>query len=215
MEDETSILLGFQDLEDDAISLCSISSPPLISETCNGSSFPSLLKDDGFEFSNINRSSGSVPHVDRILFCGKIIPFENPRYLLQRNFSFKRLRGSDGFESGEAHKLARSESLRFPSAKVASAAPEVGSCRYSVGSGRKFKALFGVSKFPARMDMDDIRKRQSRLAPAPLFPAGSDIALATGEGSGHSHWGLVRPLRCRSLLVSALARASLGCIRHV
>ncbi|KAK4798971.1 hypothetical protein SAY86_024336 [Trapa natans] len=216
MEDETSILFGFQDLEDDALSLCNLSSPPFISETYSGPSSPSPLKEDAFEFSNTCQSSGSVCHVDSILFCGKIIPFENPRYLLQRNFSFKRLRSSAGFESGEAHQLTRSDSLLFQSPKAAAPPPPaVGSFRYSSGSGGKLKALFGVTKFPARMDMDDIRKRQSRQAPAPLFPAGSDIALATSEGTGRSHWGLLRPLRCRSLLVSALARTSLGCIRHV
>ncbi|OWM70166.1 hypothetical protein CDL15_Pgr026016 [Punica granatum] len=223
MEDDTSSILSFQDdLQEDALSLCDLSSNAFSEVTDDndpycGSFFPSPSR-DAFEFSITEPSAETVSHVDTILFCGKAIPFEQPRHLHRSDSSFKRL--CRRVDSGPAW-LPRSGSLRSPISKAAVvAAPAAGSCRYSTSSGREYKAIIGVTKFQSRMDMGEIRKRQSRQAPAPLFPAGTDgveldSAMATGGRRGHGHWGLLRPLRCRSHLVGALARVSIGCMRHV
>ena len=91
----------------------------------------------------------------------------------------------------------------------------------SCSSLRKHKVLIGLAKIPPTMELSDIKKRQSRKNPSPMFPpvAADDLKVVdAGEGCsagcrrGH-HWSLLRPLRCRARLVSALAKAS--CIPHV
>lgn len=66
--------------------------------------------------------------------------------------------------------------------------------------------LIGLVKYQPEMDLSEIRKRQSRRAPAPMFPVmkgGEQSALADGKsGSAKGHWGLMRMVRCRFHLLS-------------
>ncbi|XP_022743912.1 uncharacterized protein LOC111294853 [Durio zibethinus] len=93
----------------------------------------------------------------------------------------------------------------------------------SCSSLRKYKVLIGLAKIPPKMDLSDMKKRQSRRNPSPMFPPvpiGDLQVVEAGNGCGAGgkrghHWNLLRPLRCRVHLASALAKASLGCIPHV
>ncbi|OMO71638.1 hypothetical protein CCACVL1_18116 [Corchorus capsularis] len=99
------------------------------------------------------------------------------------------------------------------------------SCSSSSSSLKKHKVFIGLKTIPQKMELSDIKKRQVRKSPSPMFPpvpAGSLELMAAGDGcrgggaGGRSHhWGLLRPLRCRAHFASALAKASLGCIPHV
>ncbi|KAB1993376.1 hypothetical protein ERO13_D13G023700v2 [Gossypium hirsutum] len=89
---------------------------------------------------------------------------------------------------------------------------------------RKHKALIGITKIEPKMELSDMKKRQSRRNhPLPMFPpmANGDMAVVdTGDGCnaggkrGH-RWSLLKPLRCRPNLFSTATKASLGCIPRV
>ncbi|KAL3579298.1 hypothetical protein D5086_020802 [Populus alba] len=67
----------------------------------------------------------------------------------------------------------RSPSLHIETSKPSQAPISTGSFRdqYSSNSSRKHKVLIGLAKIPTKMDLGDIKKRQSRQAPAPMIPA--------------------------------------------
>ncbi|KAK9283329.1 hypothetical protein L1049_011568 [Liquidambar formosana] len=140
---------------------------------------------------------------NNIIFCGKIIPYEHERRLENR-----------------------AKSLRVTSSKPSpspTTAPAIGSCRFlstSAGSkSRRHVFMFGVvPKFRQEMELRDMKKRQSRLAPAPMFPAvgGGEMVVSGEAGIGkvdNGNWGLLRLLKCRSRthFGSALA-TSFGCL---
>ncbi|KAK5770296.1 hypothetical protein PVK06_046446 [Gossypium arboreum] len=89
---------------------------------------------------------------------------------------------------------------------------------------RKHKALIGITKIEPKMELSDMKKRQSRRNhPLPMFPPmanGDMVVVDTGDGCnaggkrGH-RWSLLKPLRCRPNLFSTATKASLGCIPRV
>lgn len=204
-----------EEAEEDTLSLCDftfqdepISSLP--QQNSPTSSFPS--DPDDFEFSTGTEiySQKLPPLEDAVVFCGKFIPrrkpvdvniiptttatqkpfIEDPFCL--RSESFNLLRGSS------SHLANRSKSVRLR----------------ENASSRKHKVLIGLVKFPTRMELSDIRKRQDRIAPVPMFPV-ADRSQPIVAGGGRGHWSLLRPLRFRSHLVGALARASFSCMSRV
>ncbi|XP_007009764.2 PREDICTED: uncharacterized protein LOC18586356 [Theobroma cacao] len=158
---------------------------------------------------------------DDIVFCGKLIKEQDfddlddqSRYLFP--LSSARLLNSDKKDLGSLC-LAKSK----PNSALSTKFFKSQSCSSS-SSSRKHKVLIGLAKIPPKMELSDIKKRQSRRNPSPMFPpvaAGDLEVVAAGDGCGGRrrghHWGLVRPLRCRANLATALAKASLGCIPHV
>ncbi|KAF3433901.1 hypothetical protein FNV43_RR25004 [Rhamnella rubrinervis] len=208
--------------EEDALSLCDL---PLTDETENLPSSSSSSSSDGddqdaFEFSTDTESDcRTLPPLDGVVFCGKSIPLRKP--LNHNNNSIvlrpavptqkpPRLGGpfclrSESFKMSRApasHFATRSKSVRFPPAKGSS-------------SSRKHKVLIGPAKFPSTMELSDIRKRQDRLAPVMKFPVvDGGQPLVSGEGKG-LFGGLLRPMRFRSSIVGALARACFGCMPRV
>ncbi|MFQ6621990.1 hypothetical protein Gotur_002458, partial [Gossypium turneri] len=78
------------------------------------------------------------------------------------------------------------------------------SFRSQSSSFRKYKVLIGISKIEPKMELNDMKKRQSRRNhPLPMFPpvATGDMAvLEAGDGCdaggkrGH-RWSLLRPLK--------------------
>ncbi|MBA0782484.1 hypothetical protein Gotri_000365 [Gossypium trilobum] len=89
---------------------------------------------------------------------------------------------------------------------------------------RKHKALIGITKIEPKMELGDMKKRQSRRNhPLPMFPpmATGDMAIVeandvsdSGEKRGR-RWNLLRCLRGRPNLFSALAKTSLRRIPRV
>ncbi|MBA0698547.1 hypothetical protein Goari_000254, partial [Gossypium aridum] len=94
----------------------------------------------------------------------------------------------------------------------------------SYSSFGKHKVLIGISKIEPKVELNEMKKRQSRRNhPLPMFPpvATDDIAMVdVGNGRsvdgkrGH-RWSWLKHLKCRPNLFSALAKASLGCISRV
>ncbi|XP_022764303.1 uncharacterized protein LOC111309532 [Durio zibethinus] len=154
-----------------------------------------------------------------IVFCGKLIKEQ----------------GFDGDDDGQSRYLFPLSSARLlnnkkkdlgsiylvnskPNSSLSTKSFRSQSCSFS----RKQKVLIGLAKMPPKMELSDIKKRQSRRNPSPMFPpaasgdlevvaAGKSCSGDSGGGGRRSHlWGL---LRCRAQLASALAKAS--CIPHV
>ncbi|KAG8473733.1 hypothetical protein CXB51_035581 [Gossypium anomalum] len=89
---------------------------------------------------------------------------------------------------------------------------------------RKHKALIGITKIEPKMELGDMKKRQSRRNhPLPMFPpmATGDMAMVEANdvsGSGEKRgrrWSLLRCLRGTPNLFSAFAKTSLRCIPGV
>ncbi|KAF8026269.1 hypothetical protein BT93_F2929 [Corymbia citriodora subsp. variegata] len=196
----------FEDADEDDLSFCDL---PLSSAAVDQPQgfFPSgpahhppasSLEDaSDFEFS----AAPAVSAVDAFLFCGRSVPYDEHECRVD-----PLLLHSDSFRPRE--KL-RSDSLLRVTRSTSSVAPAT-ACDRSSSSWRRHRALIGITKFPATMELSDIRKRQGRRAPAPLFPVAEGGKEAVAGGRSGGHWSLLRPLRCRSHLVNALAKASLG-----
>lgn len=111
--------------------------------------FSTSTKGPGSDHSEMNKEK-------QIVFCGKIIasePEDRRRRLISEPFA-----------------PARSNSFRFP---ISNPSPSrLKSCRYSSTSARsrKHHFMFVLEKFRPDMELSDIKKRQSRRPPAPMFP---------------------------------------------
>ncbi|EXB80115.1 hypothetical protein L484_013443 [Morus notabilis] len=203
---------------DDAVSLCDLplhdgdENDVIDKQDRDFSSTPS-----DFEFSF---AKSTLHNTDAdILFFGKSIPSRNPQttssysrnnMLHQKKAS--RFQVSTGTTAPPP--LPRSSSVRLP---------ETRKCRYlqpnGMSSGKQYNVFIGfAAKFdPPRMELGEMRKRQGRKAPSPMFASfgGEQPVVAGGKGgAGKGHGGLVRPLRFRPNLASALTRISFGCIRQ-
>ncbi|GAV73487.1 hypothetical protein CFOL_v3_16972 [Cephalotus follicularis] len=142
-----------------------------------------------FEFS-IDTNPEANLKVDNIIFCGKIIP--------QRN-------------EPTNHINDHSSSLHVVTSNYK---PH----RYHSCNSNKHKFLIGSAKVPWEMQLSDIKKRQKRRAPTPMFPVVTterEVVNGHREAVGSGCWGLLRPLKFRSNIVRALAKAYLGCIPRV
>ncbi|KAM1069218.1 hypothetical protein EV1_001077 [Malus domestica] len=200
-----------QEVDEDALSLCDL---PLYDDNGESEKNPitsasySSAPDDLFEF-RVDPIRRYIP-MD-VFFCGKPISprtqeplFENPLFSRSESLKF----------SSPSHPYSH----RSPGSELV---PAFGTCRshQQSSNSRKHKVFIGLVKYQPEMDMNEIRKRQSRRAPAPMFPvisSGEQPSVACGKsGSGKGHWGLMRPLRCRFHLLGALAKVTHGCVPRV
>ncbi|KAK2633921.1 hypothetical protein Ddye_028713 [Dipteronia dyeriana] len=79
--------------------------------------------------------------------------------------------------------------------------------RHFLSDSRKHKVLFGLAKIPTKMELSDIKKRQSKRNPAPVVPGETAVG---GKGNGSV---LVVPFKqCGVHIASVLAKASFGCV---
>ncbi|CAL5185723.1 unnamed protein product [Lathyrus oleraceus] len=81
--------------------------------------------------------------------------------------------------------------------------------RRSGSEKKRYTGMFGMVKFPLQMELSDIKMRQERREPVPL-----PKFTTKEDGGGESCWEMVRPLRRRGTVMSAL-KASFGCIHFV
>ncbi|KDP32551.1 hypothetical protein JCGZ_14763 [Jatropha curcas] len=142
----------------------------------------SLSDREFFEFStssSLSSSDSNSVMSDNIIFCGKII-------------SSKTDQGQDSLASSAKNKLPvppPARSLRCPSTS---------------GSSRKQKVMIGLAKIPSKMDLSDLRERQNRRTPPPMFPAstvvgGGESVDVIGNGSRRkSNWSLLRSFRFKT-----------------
>ncbi|XP_059458725.1 uncharacterized protein LOC132188317 [Corylus avellana] len=200
MEDKLQLhLLNLEEPEEDALSLCDLPIHDQDPETETEPGYQnSPARPDLFEFST-NAKPGTNPSTDRILFCGRVIHRRDPLPGgVQPKWRSESFNNSQTFHSARLSSPGRSSSFRAPAA---------GSYRYQSSGSRKHKVLIGLTKIQP-MDLSEIRKRQGRRTPAPIVPVPDEPVIASG---GKSHWGLLRPLRCKSHLARVLAIASFGC----
>ncbi|KAJ7975095.1 DNA-directed RNA polymerase subunit beta like [Quillaja saponaria] len=182
----------YDEEEDDVLSFCDL---PLSHSDCESETRPSSpIKTNHFEFCTTNLNP-SINNPNGVVFCGKIIGSAKPRCknpFLFRSDSLKKFSPVQSVKS-----MGRSRSV-------------TGNHQYcsgsSTSSGNQLKILFGLSRIQPQLDLNEIKKRQSRRAPRPLVPAGGDVEMMISGtkrgGGGKSWWGLLRPF----------AKASLGCI---
>lgn len=214
MENETH-----SEISEDALSFCDLlmdkdekeldDFPTNFNETAASDS-------DFFEFEILPKTETAT---EDIVFFGKQIKqhiefVRHPRNgLFIRRDSFKK---SQSFRTDLSSKTVydetRSGSFRSGRPK---ALPAIGKSPFGSSSSRKHKVIIGLVNPQPKMELSEIRKRQSRRSPAPMFGAGGEPAVP-GDGIGKkSHWGLLRPLQCRTHFMNALTKASFGCLSHV
>lgn len=156
-----------------------------------------------FEFSEIPSSLETDSFApDNVIFCGKILickteqpppPSMSSAGLLKENNKVSSNLLTSKSSPPEATKsLIRSSS--------------------SGNSRKQRKFLIGVGKIPTKMELNDIRERQKRQAPPPMFRAVvSDEAPVVHGGSGKSRQMGLRTFSCRTHLCSGLAKVSFAC----
>ncbi|KAJ1391541.1 hypothetical protein SESBI_36524 [Sesbania bispinosa] len=143
-----------------------------------------------FEFPTSVPQTGAVPN--DVVFCGKVISRQTelgpaPQASAE---SEKPLGRANGFTAWS----------RSPSGRE-------NRCRRSDSCRKRYNGMFGTVKFPLQMELSDIKMRQERREPMPLSK------VPVEENGGDSCWELVRPLRRRGNLLSALlAKVSFRCM---
>ncbi|WCJ19370.1 hypothetical protein M5689_001664 [Euphorbia peplus] len=155
------------------------------SPTNNSEFFDFPSSKNMFEFSTSSSQSDSMTHDDSIIFCGKVIStkteaadFQNPK---------------DFYNSSTKRPISSSPSYVAHSPVAQS---------FRSNSSRKHKVMIGLARIPSTIDLADLKERQSRRAPPPMFPAGvscgEEMAVIGGNESGRktNRWGLFRPFRC-------------------
>lgn len=185
--------LDIEEREEDALSFCDL---PLHEHSAEEEEEerPAYVSepDDFFEFA-IDPIHGYFP-MDIVIFCGKsiicskpvtVIPTPEPQ--LNKQFSSR----SESFKLGHC-----------PTSKPHAIQEHKGQLK-----SKSRKHMIGLAKYHQHeMDLNEIKKRQSRRAPAPMFPAnGGEKPEVKSQGKEQS--GVMRPLKCRSHWLSALAKA--------
>lgn len=128
---------------------------------------------------------------NNIVFCGKVItrrvePIPTPHQTKrQSNMFVASLRLPYGKES-RCHRSGNESKSRSGSVK------------------KSYIGVFGMIKLPLQMELSDIKMRQERRESLPKLP--------TEDGVSFSCWQMVRSLRKKGMLMSAL-KASFGCTR--
>ncbi|KAM1069217.1 hypothetical protein ACFX15_001078 [Malus domestica] len=155
-----------------------------------------------------------------VVFCGKTIDdVDFPQYpkLVQRD-------PRNGLFLFKTNSFKRSQSVRYPldlekSSVLRQDSPTASSCRYQSSKSRNHRtSLIGLLVKPQpKMELSDIKRRQSRRAPGLMFPVAegdhsSELVAAAAADGGKPDKSPLRPVRSRSHLVSALVKASFGCI---
>ena len=162
---------------------------------------PSTCSDqDLFEFFTTNDSVSEI--MGQADGDEQVNEYRKRDYLCLRTASFNKARGYQSEFSSESEN--RSGSARFRAGSTVQKVNITAITDMSAASRRRM-FMFGPVKFKPEMDVTAIRERRNRRAPQRMRPMqeGSEVTASGG--------GLVRPLRCRSHLATALAK-SFGCI---
>ncbi|TYI97491.1 hypothetical protein E1A91_D01G147200v1 [Gossypium mustelinum] len=166
-----------------------------------------------FEFPIIPSTPLNNNKANDIVFCGKLIK--------EQGF----VRGDNGDQSRYLFHLSSTKKFNnnkkdLGSLYLVNPKPNsTKSFRSQSSSFRKYKVLIGISKIEPKMELNDMKKRQSRRNhPLPMFPpvATGDMAVVeAGDGCdaggkrGH-RWSLLRHLK-----FSVLPKVSFTCIPRV
>ncbi|KAF7133284.1 hypothetical protein RHSIM_Rhsim09G0153600 [Rhododendron simsii] len=194
-QDETEETLSFCDIPIYSSESADWETSSKENQSLSSSSTSSSSSDqDLFEFFSEEWSNSSTYPVQNIVFCGKlIIPFKEPE-----------------ISTDTTHNLER-KSPQKPRKKLANKAAKSGGkngfCVRKVlfwGSPAKWRwnllACGLGARFPAEMELSDIRSRQrKRSPPAPLFLGGGGGDKKVGGGKGL--WAMIKSLSGRHRLI--------------
>ncbi|XP_059625369.1 uncharacterized protein LOC132268556 [Cornus florida] len=224
---------SFADSEEaeDTLSLCDLPMNDFENNPSNHHHSPKTSIDqDLFEFfTGLNSAIGPIDN--NIVFCGSIIPYDDEKELneYQKRDYFSVVKSSPFHKKSRSSRLSggsnrfsgedRSSSLRFVNsdshpcrsfARCEHSPVNITAITSMSAKSRRRMFMFGPVKFKPEMELSAIKKRQSRHAPAAMFPAAVDggaVAVASAGSRGKSQWGLVRALRCSTVLAR-----SFGCM---
>jgi hypothetical protein len=186
----------------------------------------SFSSQDFFEFSPPDDQSTETNPPRDIIFFGRNILHETKQSVNSPHPFIHGTNSHNPFSRSPLllNRSRRSHSLHIETSKPSQAPISTGSFRdqYSSNNSRKHKVLIGLAKIPAKMELSDIKKRQSRQAPAPMIPAaelaGDEKRLFMGiDRSGKScqkgRGEFAKPLKWRTYLSGSFAKACFkGCI---
>lgn len=184
--------------------------------------------DQLFEFFNDISSDSFMCSAEDIIVCGKLIPYkqhttqspkvdhfhEKPTSFRRRSESLPGLQSSVTRSSStknstmmrnsrslDYRKLHRQSSMVSPTPAEMernSSVKSVGKYDKKSGKPRWFFLMFGIVKFPAEMDLSDIKNRQIRRNPSTtMFPNESGGRFPDNRSSGKGSWRLLKALSCK------------------
>ncbi|KAE8676899.1 Global transcription factor group isoform 1 [Hibiscus syriacus] len=156
-----------------------------------------------------------------VVFCGKLI--QERDFVADDGDQNKSLSPLSSFRRFDSNKNDLGSLYSVNSKPNSSLSAKI--CRsQSFSSVKQRKALIGVTKIPQKMELSDLKRRQSRRNhPLPMFPpraTGDKAVVDAGDGRGvkdkrSSLWSLLRPSRCGAHAFNTMNKSSLGCISHV
>ncbi|KAG5219166.1 GTP binding Elongation factor Tu family protein [Salix suchowensis] len=189
-----------QDFDDEAetLSLCDL---PLYS--C-ASDWDDLSKEDQnlgtsfdqdfFEFFSGDFTASTCPS-DNIIFCGKLIPYkgetveEKAESLAGSTTKEKNSKKSFGFHWKPS---SFNKSRTAPPKQLQQKSERTLQVPLSENHGWYFSA-FGVGRFPAEMELRDIKTRQNKKSPSKMFQSEEGIEMSSKK-RGKGLWSLLRVL---------------------
>ncbi|KAB1993375.1 hypothetical protein ES319_D13G026600v1 [Gossypium barbadense] len=208
---------------EEALSFCDLSleNDQDLDDTSHHSPNSPSYDHDIFEFPFIPKTPLNNNKENFVVFCGKLIKDQGfvdgdgdqSRYLF-------RLSSTKQFNNNK-NDLG---SFYLLNSKANSSLSTKGFRSQSYSSFGKHKVLIGISKIEPKVELNEMKKRQSRRNhPLPMFPpvATDDIAMEdvgngrTVDGKRGHRWSWLKHLKCRPNLFSVLAKTSLGCISRV
>ncbi|XP_059627167.1 uncharacterized protein LOC132269960 [Cornus florida] len=172
----------------------------------------SSSEQDNFEFFSDEWNTATTYPPRNIIFCGKLIPYK------------------ESVSTGKSHELKNSKqqkqekrglfcwnSSSFAKPKTSKSGKSDNKCGFKVqkvklvtspSKSRWYLFMFGLARFPTKMELKDMKRRRNRQAGPTLFRSDGGGHKSGGKG----WWGLVRALGCGSggQYTDAVVKASLG-----
>uniref|UniRef100_A0A5B7CAY1 Uncharacterized protein n=1 Tax=Davidia involucrata TaxID=16924 RepID=A0A5B7CAY1_DAVIN len=183
----------------------------------SSSSSSSSDQENYFEFFSEEWNTNTPTTTGNIIFCGKLIPYKDPAAAsvadeLEINKKQQKPKNRWLFRSWNSNSFNKSNSSKSNGTKASRV-----SILTSPAKSRWYLYAFGLARFPTKMDLGEMKNRQSRQGPSTMFRwDGGDEKLAVGGSRGMGLWGLIRDLGCGGHRhANAVVKASIGCIPRV
>ncbi|CAK9152224.1 unnamed protein product [Ilex paraguariensis] len=179
------------------------------------SSSSSPSDQDCFEFFSEDWIKGSSFSSEKIVFCGKIIPCKEPvsEDTHKKESNKEREEHKPGLFRWTSKSLNRSKpsesrkrvsNLRYVSSSKTLSSPVPEKYRYDTHKCSKkydrwYLFMFGLAKFPAEMELRDMRSRKIRRKSWLFRTSGGGEKGFVGRRRMKGLWGLIRALGCGGL----------------
>lgn len=186
-----------------------------------------------FEFFSEDFTASTYPSGKEVIFCGKYIPYkaelptglektqnfkiphkQNPTKKNSRfqwkSLSFKRLlkqNSSKSVKQSNNKYSSKPQGVRDSKMFGTFSGENKVSLSASSTKSRWYLFLFGMGKFPIEMELTDIKSRQSKRFPSPMFSSSyDDNSNNTERRSDKGLWRLLRGLGYRSQPINAVTK---------